>query len=91
MTKYKDLNIEDVKKCCKRHAYKENGKIRFKCETCPLRRERKIEDKPITKTLFCYYVLMQFYDKTAEEYKELKEEKLQHEDEWLNYLLTTEE
>lgn len=86
MTKYKDLDKELVKKCCKTHAYKKNGVVRFKCEECPLRRERNLKDKEITKTLFCYFVLMSFYDKCAEEYTELREEKLQHEDEWNKFI-----
>lgn len=86
--KYKDLDKELVKKCCKTHARidEKTKKIHFNCEKCPLRRERHLENKPITKTLFCYYVLMQFYDQTMAEYEELKNEDIHHEDEWKKFI-----
>ena len=85
--KYKDLDIKKVKECCKRHAQKQiKGKPIFNCDNCPLRRTNDRGN-----TSFCWFRLDKFYEDCEQEHEELKKEELCHEDEWLKYLLESEE
>lgn len=79
--KYEDLNMEDVKKCCKAHIRKTANGIKYGCEVCPLRRERT-DKKGKKHSLFCYFVVKHVYEETMEDYNNLLVEEIQHPEEW---------
>ena len=81
--KYKDLDKKVVKEICKAHGYKQNGKPRFECDKCPLRRTRQQRTGAgmVEKVLFCYYVLMNLYDDAIEEFIKLRDEEVEHPEE----------
>lgn len=83
--KYKDIDIKIAKKICKQHGYKDkDGKPKFNCDKCPLRRSEIYKGVEIHK--FCYFILMSIYDRTIEWCRKLQEEEIQHQDEYDKFI-----
>lgn len=79
--KYEELDMEQVRKCCRQHVRKTAKGLKYGCESCPLRRERIGKDGK-TYNKFCYYVVKKVYEETMDDYNELLTEELQHPEEW---------
>ena len=75
--KYTELKVDDARKICK--------KVHCNCDKCPIRRTR-ITLKNETKTLFCWFRLMDFYNTNAEEFIDLMTEEIENEKEVLKIL-----
>ena len=75
--KYKDINIDDARKCCKY--------FKKKCDKCPLRRV-KIDIYGKKHELFCWFVMLQFYEGIEEEQEALRQEEIHYQKEWDEYI-----